>query len=174
MESDELLAALLSGKGDLGIFAVSSAILHNENYRDKFSTITAQTIQLSAVAAPNHPLARYKSVSPRTLLQYPVAFYQINDTPNAVYNFLIQFSKVKIHLSTSNLTAYLKCLQSGQAVGLLPKIKNSALAEELDKLSWITIKNMPPTALGYYQAPKLSASKSELCQIFLTELQKIL
>lgn len=176
-ESEEILNMLQSGKGDLGIFAISSVIAHDETLRNHCETIAVDTFRLCAVTTVNHPLAIYKSISLKTLSQYPLALYQVADAPNALQTMLLQFPNTRLHLTTSNFAVYKHCLLSGQAVGVLPKVKNKKTAllfPYFDTLCWIPIKDTPNVPLGYSLATDLSKGKEKLCQLFLEEIKHII
>ncbi len=176
-ESEEILNMLQSGKGDLGIFAISSVIAHDETLYKQCQTIDVNTFRLCAVTTATHPLANYKTVSLKTLSQYPLALYQVSDAPNTLQSIFLKFPDTRLHLTTSNFSVYKHCILSGQAVGILPKIKNkktSLLLPDFEDSAWIPIKDTPHVSLGYSLATNLSKGKEKLCQLFLEEIKHIL
>lgn len=176
-ESEEILNMLQCNKGDLGLFAISSVIAHDETLYKQCQTIDTNTFRICAVTTATHPLANYKTVSLKTLSQYPLALYQVADTPNSLQTMLQQFPNTRLHLTTSNFSVYKHCIFSGQAVGILPKIKNkktTLLLPNFEVLSWISIKDTPNIPLGYSLASNLSEGKEKLCQLFLEEIKHIL
>ncbi len=176
VDSEEILLSLQTGKGDLGFFAITSTIAHDDSLYNQCQIIDSNIFRLCAVTTPGHPLGGYKSISIKTLRQYPLAIYQVADTPNTLHANLSQYGDIQIHLATSNYTVYTQCILAGQVVGILPKIrnKNTLLTKDFEAFSWIPIKELSSIPLGYATAPNLSENKEKLCQLFTEEIKHLL
>ncbi len=175
MEGVEILKALQNKKGDLGIFALSSAIRSNKALCAQAKTLSPDNLHLCAVVAAHHPLAKRKSISVKTLLKYPLAIYQVGEESGSLQNLLRSYGEPKLALVTSNLVAYERHIASGQAVGFLPKIGKKAggfgFRESADNLVFIPIKEAAAYPVAYAVSPELSQVKADLCQLFIDEVK---
>lgn len=173
MEGVEILKALQNHKGDLGIFALSSAIRSNQALCAQAKPLSPDNLRLCAVVAANHPLAKRKSISVKTLLNYPLAIYQVGDAPGSLQYLLRAYGEPKLALVTSNLFAYERYIASGQAVGFLPKIgkKEGRFREGGANLVFIPIKETAAYPVAYALPPEQSQAKADLCQLFIDEVR---
>ena len=100
----------------------------------------------------NHPLSQYKSLSFRTVLQYPLAIYLVDDLEShTLYQFLQRrFPDTKIHISTNNLQVLEQQIQAGNAVGITPGnfYNFSPFYSDKSKVKSVKIKDALPQVVS--------------------------
>ena len=117
--------------------------------------------KIYAVVAHTHPLAQQKSVTIRTLLKYPIGFFQPDNHPFALQRVLESKGKPHIQLITSSTQTYRHAVDSGQIVGFNARMnfRNSLVMRKGD--SYLPVRDFPNIELywaaneEYYQAQKL-------------------
>ncbi len=117
--------------------------------------------KIYAVVAHTHPLAQQKSVTIRTLLRYPIVFFQPDNHPFALQRVLESKGKPHIQLITSSTQTYRHAVDSGQIVGFNARMnfRNSLVMRKGD--SYLPVRDFPNIELywaaneEYYQAQKL-------------------
>lgn len=173
MEGVEILKALQSYKGDLGLFAFSTAIRGDQALCTLAQPLSAENFSLCAVVSADHPLAKRKSISIKTLIKYPLAIYQVGDTPGTLQSLLRSYGELNLTLITSNYLAYERHISAGQSIGFLPRIgkKKVGLSTEEQKLIYIPIKETTAYPVAYALAEGLPPAQEALCQLFLDEVK---
>ena len=173
MEGVEVLKALQNNKGDLGLFALSTAIRSDRAFCAWAKPLLPEKFRLCAVVSYDHPLAKRRSISIKTLIKYPLTIYQAGDTPGTLQNMLRSYGELNLALITSNLLAYERYIATGQAIGFLPKIgkKKTSLGSDEQKLVYIPIKETPDNTIAYALATELPSAQESLCQLLIDEVK---
>lgn len=148
MESPKIIAHLKQSLCHFGIvtwnkgmppdFSEESQIIQKILFEDK----------VYATFAINHPLNRYQTLSFKTIIQYPLAIYLVNEEED---HTLVQFLKrhypqAKIRMISNHLQAIEQQIQTGQAVGITPEnfLRNSSFFSSNDRIRAIKIKDCLP------------------------------
>ena len=117
--------------------------------------------KIYAVVAHTHPLAQQKSVTIKTLLKYPIGFFQPDYRPFALQKVLESKGKPRVQLITSNTQTYQRTVDSGQIVGFNVRMNFRNSLGMRQGNSYLPIRDFPNVELywaaneEYYQAQKL-------------------
>lgn len=107
--------------------------------------------KLYAVVALNHPLAKQKSVSLRTLLKHPLAIYQSNYyIANPLKKFLDKSGAPIYQIITNNTPLYRNAIVNQHCVAFINKAarkKHTAFQSIADEIVYLPITNIPPIAM---------------------------
>lgn len=140
-EVDEIFQIVLDG-GVLGIVASLEQLSDTPELIYRYLAADKTYV----AASVNHPLAKQKSVSFKTILKYPLAIYQSSYTqPNLICSVLEQYGKPKYHTITNNVQIYQNVIASNQAVGFINRIaikNDTVLSNVRDSIVTIPITNM--------------------------------
>lgn len=129
-----------------------------------------------ATFAVSHPLNRYKTLSFKTIVQYPLAIYLVNEE---VDHTLVQFLKryfpqTKIRIISNHLQTIEQQIQSGQAVGITPEnfLKNSSFFSSNDRIRAIKIKDCLPQVVAVLIHQDYYEEKQTIINSFLRLLMQ--
>lgn len=95
--------------------------------------------------AANHPLAKQKSVAAHTLLKYPLAIYQLDDSTSYYINaWLDEKGTPNIRLKTNNLRVYQRAVNTGRCIGFLPRVMCKEGIDARDGVEYLPVRDFPP------------------------------
>lgn len=107
--------------------------------------------KLYAVVSLDHPLAKQKSVSLRTLLKYPLAIYQSNYyIANPLKKYLGEFGTPIYQVITNNTSIYRNAIINQHCVAFINKVarkKHTAFQTIADEIVYLPITNTPPVVM---------------------------
>lgn len=153
-ESFRIIDNIFSGDCLFGIIAWNRGqdpFLDNTNVSNFIRKFLFED-KVYATFSVNHPLSQYKSLSFRTVLQYPLAVYLVDDLEShTLYQFLQRrFPDTKIHISTNNLQVLEQQIQAGNAVGITPgNFHNfSPFYNDKSKVKSVKIKDALPQVVS--------------------------
>lgn len=129
-----------------------------------------------AVVSLKHPLARYKSVSLRTLLDYPLALYQNGDEetclPLAIFKNL---GTPNIYMISDNVSILENVAISGQAVTLAPQraLKQRVVFAHTDQVTVLKIRNYPRILISFIVSQSYYHTHQAIIDLFLDTFKHI-
>lgn len=178
MENVKIIGSLLNHNGDFGLFVLTHTITNDKDLCAHVMPLSNHNVHLHAFMTTQHPLAKFHSISPETLLKYPLVLYKISNSPEVVQNFLAKYGEPNIFLATDNISVYKECIYSGQAIGILARLDSHQLQDlnkEVPNSISVPIENDTIfRPLSYAFAPNLPPEKQELCQLLIDELLTLL
>lgn len=105
------------------------------------------TDKLYAVIVPTHPLAKKKSISIKTILQYPLVILQSgNKYHNPLCSILEKYGDPHYYTITNNYHVYQDAIKKGLAIGFFTYSalkNNTALPQIRDQILTLPIRNLP-------------------------------
>lgn len=142
----QIIRSMADKECDLAVVGIQYPLLKRLGY----SEILSQELvfeplyeyKLMIAVSDQHPLARYKSLSIKTLLQYPLAMLTLSELEEDLnYRWLALYGEPKVKFVTSSREIYFNTLRSGTAIGFFPDSYSGSydLARE-KKLKLIPIK----------------------------------
>lgn len=129
-----------------------------------------------AVVAITHPLARYKSVSLRTLLDYPLALYQNGDDETCLPLTILQkLGTPHIYMISDNVSVLENAAVSGQAVTLAPQraLKQRVVFAHTDQVTVLKIRNYPRILISSIVEPAYYQAHQPIIDLFLETFKHI-
>lgn len=101
-----------------------------------------------AIVSNQHPLAKQKSVSVRSLHKYPLAIFQAAEkTSSAVMDHMQSYGKMQIAIKTNNFNVYQDYIDSGDVVGFIPRFSNRIVVHPREGTVLIPIHDFPKTRI---------------------------
>ncbi len=130
-ESDHLqiFYSLVTGTADIGILGLQYNII-DKIFPElaNFKNITFAPLyqyKISVIASSQSPIAKHKSISPKTLLKHPLILPTQSALENDFnYRWLKLYGKPQVKFTTSSVSTYKSIVNSGQAVGLFTNIRH--------------------------------------------------
>ena len=121
----KIIQNVTEGHCDLGILGVQYTLLNQLGLLSKLSSdlefVPLYQYKLAVIADDHHPLAKYKSISVKTLLKYPIALpTRTNYREDLNYKWLSMMGTPNIKLATSSFAIYYDAIRSGSVVGFYP------------------------------------------------------
>lgn len=121
----KIIKNVTEGHCDLGILGLQYTLLNQLGIFAQLSSelefVPLYQYKLAVIADDQHPLAKYKSISVRTLLKYPLAILsRTNYEEDLNYKWLTLMGTPDIKLVTSSSAIYYDAIRSGSAVGFYP------------------------------------------------------
>lgn len=121
-EHREILEAVSKGKIDLGVIGLQYGILDTIFPElKKFTNLTFKPLyqyKICIIAGSSSPIARYKTVSMRTVLKYPIVLTRRSAMEdNLSYRWLKLYGEPNIRYNTLDMHIYDHLIASGQAIG---------------------------------------------------------
>ena len=142
----QIIQSMENMECDLAVVGIQYNLFKRLGYSDVFSkNLVFEPLyeyKLMIAVSDQHPLARYKSLSIKTLLQYPLAMLTLSELEEDLnYQWLALYGEPKVKFVTSSREIYFNTLRSGAAIGFFPDSYSGSydLARE-KKLKLIPIK----------------------------------
>lgn len=103
--------------------------------------------KLMIATSNQHPLAKQKSVSIRTILKYPLAIYQVDyETKNPICTILEKYGTPNYLTITNNSAVYCNSIKIQKAIGFINRYaikKNIAFRSIADSTIFLPVNNIP-------------------------------
>lgn len=100
--------------------------------------------RIYAIASIEHPLARQKSITVRTMLKYPLAIFQASEkAPNPTLSYLATIGKVQVAVQTNNMVIYRQYIDTGEVIGVSPQFANKQINKPRKGTILLPIKDFP-------------------------------
>lgn len=142
LEGDHIhvLEAIEKSTVDLGVFGVQFSILdqifpeYQQAKHLKF--VPLYQYKISVLANNRSPISKYKSLSLKTLLKYPIILpphMSTNLENNLNYRWLKLYGEPHIKFTTSSVNVYKTLISSGQAVGLMSANRHGKISIPIEK-----------------------------------------
>lgn len=125
----QVVEAVKNMECDLAVVGIQDRLLKRLGYSEIVSSELMfeplYDYRLTVAVSEQHPLARYKSLSVKTLLQYPLALLTLSDlTEDLNYQWLSLYGTPNVKFVTSSREIYFNTLRSGAAIGFFPDSYN--------------------------------------------------
>lgn len=121
-----------------------------------------------AVVSENHPLAKYKTVSKKLLLKYPIGIFQASErSPNSVLECLQAIGDVNIALATNNIYVYRSYIDSGDIIGFMAQFPNKIIGKARPKTVKISVRDFPKTSIVCLTNQDYYNKKKEIIDAFI-------
>lgn len=148
-ESNEIISLIQEDHvSALGLLTTLGSVPESD---DQCAVLPIFDDKLYIALAKDHPLAKQKSVSLRTILKYPLTIYQSSyDFANPVCQLLEEYGTPNYHTITNNLQVYQNAILNQNAIGFINKsgVKNhTALPDIISEVLLLPIKNIPPLSI---------------------------
>lgn len=99
-----------------------------------------------ALVSSQHPLSKQKSVSVRSLHNYPLAIFQAAEKTNsAVLDYMRANGKIHVAIKTNNFNVYQNYVDSGDVVGFIPQFSKKLNVKPREGTVFLPIKDFPKT-----------------------------
>lgn len=131
----QLIGSVDRNECDIAIFGLQYQLFNKLGLTSIFSEnlefVPLYQYKLSIAVSDQHPLAKYKSISIKTVIQYPLVLYMF-DSVEAVeddlnYQWLKLYGEPQIKFATSSRDIYQNILMNGSAIGLFPSIRHHTI-----------------------------------------------
>lgn len=142
IEGDHIhvLEAIENGSADLGLFGIQYPILDEifpEYKKAKhIEFIPLYQYKIAVLANSSSPISKYKSLSLKTLLKYPLILppHTSSNLENDLnYRWLKMYGEPQIKFATSSVKVYKSLISSGQTVGLTSAARHGKINIPLEK-----------------------------------------
>ena len=152
----DIVDALENNSADLGIFGTQYTI--NNTIFPEFYMASSVTFvplyqyKIYVLASVHSPVSKYKSLSIKTLLKYPIVLSVQSDIKNDMtYRWLKLYGDPDIKFTTSSTSIYNQIINSGNAVGVSSSKKHAGINLPLDEgLTLIPLRDNDTTVtVGY-------------------------
>lgn len=162
---------------DLGILGIQYPLFNKLSIASLFSSDISFTplyqYKLQLAVGRQHPLSNHKTVSVKTILKYPLAFFQTYDNLENDLNYLWLnlYGEPTVKYTTNSTKLYLSIIAKGSAIGFFPQTRqfNFKIPIEED-IILIPIKDDSSVhTVGYLYNNTLSVSPA--MQAVITELE---
>lgn len=123
----------------------------------------------------SHPLSKYKSVSIKSLLKYPLVSYEVGeDDYNLIFDVIAQFGVPNFKLITNSIEIFLEAIFSGQTIGVLNKVMldNSTAIQENNNVTYIPIREALTTSVYAVSTYTYYHRNQQLIDVFLNMLKE--
>lgn len=155
-DHQQILCDLANGTSDIAVMGLQFGLVDKifPEYR-KTKTTTFNLLyqyKISVVASSQLPISRYKSISMKTLLKYPLVVYTTSKPEDDLtFRWLKLSGNPDIRYTTSSSRLYYEILQNGQAVGLSTNDKRNGITiPSGHNLKSITLKDSGAvSSVGY-------------------------
>ena len=143
----QIFYSLITGAADIGVLGLQYGIIDKifpelDNFKNiKF--IPLYQYKISVIASTQSPIAKYKSVSLKTLLKYPLILPTQSALENDLnYRWLKLYGQPQVKFTTSSVNTYKNIVSRGQAVGFFTNIRHCGVHIPLESgLTIIPINN---------------------------------
>lgn len=131
VEADHLqiFYALVTSAADLGVLGFQYKIIDKifpelANFQN-IAFVPLYQFKIFVIASAQSPIAKYKSLSLKTLLKYPLILPTNSALENDLnYRWLKLYGKPQVKFTTSSVNTYKRIVSSGQAVGLFTNARH--------------------------------------------------
>lgn len=121
-----------------------------------------------ALVSQKHPLAKQKTVSTRSLHNYPLAIFQAAEkTASAVMDQMRLFGNVNVALRTNNFNVYQNYIDSGEVVGFIPQFSKRLKVCAREGTVLIPIRDFPKTHIVCLADQQYYSKNKKLIDAFL-------
>ncbi len=136
----QILNAIENGSADLGLFGIQYSILdeifpeYTQAEHIKFFPL--YQYKIAVLANNSSPISKYKSISLKTLLKYPIILppHTSPDLENDLnYRWLKMHGEPQIKFATSSVNVYKSLISSGQTVGLTSTNRHGKINIPIEK-----------------------------------------
>lgn len=122
----QIIQSMENMECDLAVVGIQYNLFKRLGYSDVLSkNLVFEPLydyKLMIAVSEHHPLARYKSLSLKTVLQYPLALLSLASEleEDLNYQWLALYGEPKVKFVTSSREIYFNTLRSGAAIGFFP------------------------------------------------------
>lgn len=128
------------------------------------------------VVSPTHPLAKYKPVSIKTLLKYPIALYQNSDEETCILlEILKELGTPCIYMVSDNVSILEDAVISGHAITFAPQraLKHHTVFSKTNQIAVLKIRNYPHIIISSIVNKSYYQTHQHLIDLFLETLKTI-